>query len=570
TDSVDQRVTAFEEFDLRPLRGRSKTRWNRLLLAAPEAWPSKIRSWVDILREASPPTDNNLNISPLAPQADGMPRPLYYSVIQALCEIKLVDKRVYRLPAWSARVKICDFPRTCEEISAPAKYVLWTDPLIQDLCGKNRLQELLAVQLQKWVPQDIVSSWPPRPNLITSWNRRLLSVQPSPHVTKPLLLVLQLYPELIPRVSYPQGVFFILGQPIFVNTWYKYLGAALHSLGFKVVVRPQSLYNDIMQYISTWSRGSNGLSHISDWGLRIILEQTLDYRALKKQVNEFAYSDKPHVATTPDYCPQCSTLPANKRCVQRIEVVDQPYDPDLIGSGISMAPPDECMPKIKFDKSGKLKEPRPILTPDDPRLTLTILQADPERIKRCGRHLLLFVNPDTKEIMDFYLYHAFSDDAWQKLLSHHEELSKVKPLTRGAQFDSYSGGTMILYGPRTAAGGAPADAMQYYAGMTAKTEQGLCALFHHAEDMLIMHETARAVCPEFIRRQTEVTRRLGEFGLTLYRCYNYTSPIHVDPDKHHLSLCCQIIAQCKKKRYEYAFVRLRWRIAIQPLTNSLW
>ncbi|KAJ7912582.1 hypothetical protein B0H13DRAFT_1874812 [Mycena leptocephala] len=340
------------------------------------------------------------------------------------------------------------------------------------------------------------------------------------------IAALQRHTFLIPQASYPQAVFFALGADNFTKMWHAYLGAGRSS-------KEHDLYSNLIQCLKQREAGSGGLDSVQDPELQIILKRTLVYKALKKQVNHFVYRHKPRATTnfrpnaqthvsprkpgtkslplTPDYCEFCAGLAPELRCVQRIPVTSKKIDPAVVGCAISKAPPGEQMapipPRTKFNKDGTPKKPPRILHPDDPLLQLTFYSADKDRLERCSRHLLLFVDSAQRKSfqLDFYLFNAFAPDVLQRLLKHHEELT----------------------GPRVACGRGDGDALRLYEGMEAATKAGLNALFNHAEDTLIIQETARAVCPELVRRRNEVTRacdRLGQVGTTLYDCTTLPHP----------------------------------------------
>lgn len=83
--------------------------------------------------------------------------------------------------------------------------------------------------------------------------------------------------------------------------------------------------------------------------------------------------------------------------------------------------------------------------------------------------------------LDFWIYSAFSNDIFKRLVSHHSRLQKVKALSCGSQFNSYSQGKMIPKGAYAPMGGAPGDTYTFYTGMEAVTSEEIEVLFDDAE-----------------------------------------------------------------------------------------
>jgi hypothetical protein len=55
--------------------------------------------------------------------------------------------------------------------------------------------------------------------------------------------------------------------------------------------------------------------------------------------------------------------------------------------------------------------------------------------------------------LGFWLYEAFPPNVLDTLISHHCRLGNVKSVKRGAQFNSFSQGTMVPKGGRISQGG---------------------------------------------------------------------------------------------------------------------
>ncbi|KAJ7807733.1 hypothetical protein B0H13DRAFT_2482759 [Mycena leptocephala] len=206
-----------------------------------------------------------------------------------------------------------------------------------------------------------------------------------------------------------------------------------------------------------------------------------------------------------------------------------------------------------------------------PAPQLRFIEADPVRIKECGRHLVWIVDEETNEKIDFVLFKAFSEEHLKLMMAYHKDLTKVQPVVRGQQFNYYTHGKMFPFGTRHGSGGGDGDALRMYEGISADTIDELNCMFNYAEEMLILIETTRAIFPALARdmkESTDFADRLGLTGCHLYKCFNFTSGIHRDRDRTLRSICAQLFLQAKK--WEYTFVRLEYRLCVRPQSNTLW
>ncbi|KAJ6524469.1 hypothetical protein B0H19DRAFT_1085209 [Mycena capillaripes] len=340
---------------------------------------------------------------------------------------------------------------------------------------------------------------------------------------------LEKYLMLVPHISYPHAVFFLHENTNFTKIWYIYLGAGLHTFGYKVTkVDVQRLYANVMSYLSFWSAlwitvvsgkrykilhtnisqcvrsgpGLHELTVFSRGGGEGVSSEQMNTQAMKAV-------PKPALEPTPDYCNKCA---ASQNTVSSgFQSGNRWWTGQSLDAGYHWPTQrNKCNPyRTPLHKDGTPKQPKPILHLDDPWLNLEFHEADKEQLEQCGQHLLLFVDTDSEA---------------KKLLEHHKQLTKVKPVTRSPQFDGYSARTMIPFSPQVAAGGAPADALQMYEGILAATQEDLHAMFNHAEDALIIHETVHACSPSIARNVQDdmaAAEHLGEFGTTLFSCDGY-------------------------------------------------
>lgn len=89
---------------------------------------------------------------------------------------------------------------------------------------------------------------------------------------------------------------------------------------------------------------------------------------------------------------------------------------------------------------------------------------------------------------------------------------------------------------------------------------------------MVLSEVARILdFPLFsaLKEATDAGDKLGISGATLYRCTNYTSPLHCEDDIVH-GLCAQYELQARKEHCEYAFIFADYGIYFVSKSNSLW
>ena len=89
---------------------------------------------------------------------------------------------------------------------------------------------------------------------------------------------------------------------------------------------------------------------------------------------------------------------------------------------------------------------------------------------------------------------------------------------------------------------------------------------------MVLSEVARILdFPLFsaLKEATDAGDKLGISGATLYRCTNYTSPLHCEDNIVH-GLCAQYELQARKEHCEYAFIFADYGIYFVSKSNSLW
>ncbi|KAJ3830817.1 hypothetical protein F5878DRAFT_151231, partial [Lentinula raphanica] len=268
-------------------------------------------------------------------------------------------------------------------------------------------------------------------------------------------------------------------------------------------------------------------------------------------------------------CTTCVGLPATERCCQYINkahITNGLNDEDakkrlehlieeLTGAGVTMVPEsdqvrpkpprtDEDRKRRQLPGSGHLYHPDSIGETDP--FKLYGLEPEESIMARCGHQLLLVLDnkeegvlPEERvvdwnklrkdEIIDFMWWSPFHADKLALLQDAVVESTGVQSVSRGRQFESFTGGKMTAIGSRSPSGGRAADTYTSYAGLEATTEEGLNILFKQAATSVMMQETALQVHPELARELKRIGSecdRMGMTGANIFNCAGYMAPIH--------------------------------------------
>ncbi|KAJ6456201.1 hypothetical protein C8R45DRAFT_943858 [Mycena sanguinolenta] len=236
-------------------------------------------------------------------------------MVLCLCEIRYVNKKIYLQSAWRKVVQETGFAQVCWTICRPQNVVHWKHPHIQDLLRKNRIPDSILVQKQKTLKTvlDRICK--------TNGGLKILDGQS-------LLQALIKHDNLIPRVLYPQAVYFVLSLNNFVQIWHLFMGAELYSLGYDV---------GMAYFNQQWKPEEHS-----------ILQRTQQFTNLKNSLNNYAFRHN----------------------------LEYSVDEMLIGCGITLAPVGHrLLPKLpkksKHRKDGTYRKPGPppeILDANDPDL----------------------------------------------------------------------------------------------------------------------------------------------------------------------------------------------------------
>ncbi|KAJ3924957.1 MAG: hypothetical protein NXY57DRAFT_968668 [Lentinula lateritia] len=192
------------------------------------------------------------------------------------------------------------------------------------------------------------------------------------------------HPLLIPRVSNPASILFLCSEENFIYSWNRWLSWFLKEEKYAVhKIHPRKLYQSIQTYLFRLKQEPTPPNWPPE--LHLIVDRTLEFWVLRDEVEDNTFSaDKKH-------CKICEYRPAQEKCVQRKVVrcnEDASFCAKVKGAGITRVPEKE---RMKARKTGKSTVPR-VFHPDE--LGLERIAADEDILHRCGKLVILFVNPD--------------------------------------------------------------------------------------------------------------------------------------------------------------------------------
>ncbi|KAF9034565.1 hypothetical protein BJ165DRAFT_1409866 [Panaeolus papilionaceus] len=190
-------------------------------------------------------------------------------------------------------------------------------------------------------------------------------------------------------------------------------------------------------------------------------------------------------------CPECIGCSQDEKCHQEIVVDVKKLLKDILQCGVSFLPQD----KVNVHLLAKNREAHALWHPARD-LNLTEIRANEDVIKHCGYQLYaIYDNTEEHNMLDFYVYSAFSDNALERFIKHNTHIRKLKmkPLQRGSQFAQYGQGEMFTHGARAPMGGRAGDSYVFYDGMEGITKEGLESLFDLAEDSMMLLEFTRVL-----------------------------------------------------------------------------
>ncbi|KAJ3832122.1 hypothetical protein F5878DRAFT_666857 [Lentinula raphanica] len=539
-------------------------------------------------------------------------------ILGVIKSMKEVKKNVYTCPAFRRAIKDTGLTNTIEEISSPLFLNRPRDSQALQLELKYRIADQLSDVLDRWTPTFITTSWPIKST--TYLARKVLTESALQEGKKKLsgpkefLELFDTEANLLPGAQNISYCFFLSNLHTFRYNYDRWLGSALEEIGYNVTKfnNEKSLgdfYSRVVSLMIKWCtekiQTRDGLT--SEYAIdlksfekplwRVIIKQTVKLRLLKQTASKYAKQLK--------NCQGCRELPPSLRCTQYLYFphIMTGLNPDekeaklailrdeLIGCGITMVGSDEQIQPRK-PKKVKTKRRRTYNTdmyhPDaigktNP-LTLQCVQPNEDIVRRCGHQLCLIVDEEDPKtptsqivdwatnVIDFVWFHPFNSETLAVLQHAVVESTGVSALKRGAQFESYSGGTMIPLGSRTASGGRAGDTYTSYAGLDATSEKGLDILFNQAAIADIMRAAAVHAHSKIVDKLEDWCNECDHMGMTganIYNCTGYMAPIHRDQDVTR-GLCTQVLLSADSSQHEFGFCNIEYKYFIATTTNCLW
>ncbi|KAK0494271.1 hypothetical protein EDD18DRAFT_1107301 [Armillaria luteobubalina] len=193
-------------------------------------------------------------------------------------------------------------------------------------------------------------------------------------------------------------------------------------------------------------------------------------------------------------CVKCTNLPASKKCTQMLEIKWKDLaDADIVGHGISLADPENCMV---------------------PHETMMPIKCDPEIVKNCqGLTYLLVANASIEPFMEAEKCIASIDhqldeggpiedgaeDTFYWVRHSSSPTLYHLPLKRGKRLGSFMEGDMTGTGSCQPSGGARADIYQPYSALDSTSPAEINTWFDIAMDDMYLWEGARHADPALVR-----------------------------------------------------------------------
>lgn len=178
--------------------------------------------------------------------------------------------------------------------------------------------------------------------------------------------------------------------------------------------------------------------------------------------------------------------------------------------------------------------------------------------ERCRRDitLLKLKEKDQERSIGSVRYHAFSDSALARLVSHYQDLGHFTGVKRGSSFQCVASGKMFAEGFRVPQGGRPGDTYSGHktTGLPSEVEGAIAALPHlfrtakvcyslsfrtdadNDQDTDIVMTALRHTAPD-ISKDIDISQQkshmfpLGKYGINAFYCYNYLAPQHYNRDR---------------------------------------
>ncbi|PPQ82616.1 hypothetical protein CVT24_005418 [Panaeolus cyanescens] len=557
---------------LPPLTARGAHQWSKFVENNPLQWLQWCRAWCTTLSNAYSDC-NNMELS------NEQSEQYYREVVLCLRELRAIGQSVYQNSSWKSATIESDLAKALINWSNPLGIVVWKADFAVKLCRFHRIYDSFLYILQTWsgIQVEATKEKLQMPQKL-SFEIIPVSNQQKNQYGNRLLEILKNNPDLIPVSSNPSSVFFLLSEANFREAVHSWLGGALAEKklenAFLVDKDIHLTYSQLCKTLHEKAKKSDGFSSIKNLLIQTIFQRTTSILKLKKSLStKFTISKiKVERGRFSKSCTNCVGLSRDKKCLQEIFVDVKEAAENVLQCGVSFHPRD----KVNINLLAKDRDAHPLYHPTED-LNLKEIKADEDVIQRCGYQLYAIydvADHDKRQMLDFYVYGAFSEDTLKRFMEHNDRIRKLKmkPLHRGSQFAEYSQGEMFAHGARSPMGGRAGDSYVFYDGMEGKTKEGLESLFDLAEDSMTLMEVTRVLNFDIFKDIKEAAQdcdRLGLQGVTAYHCYNYASPIHRDCDTS-TGLCAQFQLAAEEHMREFSFIYMDYGIYFVPRRGSLW
>ncbi|KAJ6553793.1 hypothetical protein DFH09DRAFT_1166690 [Mycena vulgaris] len=237
-------------------------------------------------------------------------------------------------------------------------------------------------------------------------------------------------------------------------------------------------------------------------------------------------------------CPGCKDeVDYRQRCVHIIVGTPRSDIKRLHGCVISDAPESERLEPKNHGAHGT-KMDKEIAWFTTKELGLVRVYPRPWVFKKCKRDIVIFITPDGKHQFGSIIYNAISSSALHELEKQNNMVIREKVMERSPSMMQWAYGDMTAIGTGMRHGGHAGDTYRPYEQVRAETEQQIDKMFDHAKTADTIVSLVKLVDPEAASAMCDDRIGLDPLGTTrcvLFCCQNYLSCSHCDPNglSHH-------------------------------------
>ncbi|KAK0432058.1 hypothetical protein EV421DRAFT_1742581 [Armillaria borealis] len=271
------------------------------------------------------------------------------NIIHDMHQVHILDRQH---GVWKSAVQESGLASVLEQISSPDFLPRSGNPHSEYLFRCFHLQEALGAILTNWTSHHIAEGWKED----EEW------FQPHPHgsVIPPhgyiensarlLMSALKKFPVLVPGMANPSLIFFLVSLECFLLSWHQWLRRSLEHLGFSTLkTDPVALFMDVKDYL----KKNEGQLKFNDDQLCTIVHRTCELDQEKENYNVWLHQIQPGsrdkgkghktMQATTDKLKKTKKR-KRARVPKMLEIKWQDIaDTDIIGHGISLADPEDCM-----------------------------------------------------------------------------------------------------------------------------------------------------------------------------------------------------------------------------------